>query len=140
MGFSVTFLIVNSWLLIGFNWEPNVISTTDCIFQAHFLHATDFLYKCSVLQLSSIINYSSLLRWHTHVIFESFWINLVINFSMLDRQEEKISRSLMTICNVFCFGEPDYWRKRIMCSGFVSIINSFLGRFLRERLIHVASF
>ena len=32
---------------------------------------------------------------------------------MLERQEEKISRSLMTSCNVFCFGEPDYWRKRI---------------------------
>ena len=30
------------------------------------------------------------------------------NFSMLDRKEEKISRSLMTICNVLCFGEPDY--------------------------------
>ena len=35
----------------------------------------------------------------------------VINFSMLDRQEEKISRSLMTICNIFCFGQPDnsFW-------------------------------
>ena len=31
---------------------------------------------------------------------------------MLDRQEEKISRSLMTICNVFCFGEPDCRRKK----------------------------
>ena len=47
---------------------------------------------------------------------------------MLDRQEEKISRSLMTICNVFCFGWSDYWRKRIMCSGFVSIMNSFFGK------------
>ena len=26
----------------------------------------------------------------------------------------KISSNLMTICYVFCFGEPDYWRKRIM--------------------------
>ena len=46
----------------------------------------------------------------------------------------------MMICNVFCFGEPDYWRKRIMCSRFVSIMNSFLGRYLRERLINVAAF
>ena len=34
----------------------------DCIFQAHFLHATDFLYKYSVLQMSSVINFSSQLR------------------------------------------------------------------------------
>ena len=33
----------------------------------------------------------------------------------------------MTICSVFCFGEPDYWRKR-MCSQFVSIMNSFFGK------------
>ena len=39
---------------------------------------------------------------------------------MLDRQEEKISRSLMTICNVFCFREPDYQRKSLTCSQFVS--------------------
>ena len=44
----------------------------------------------------------------------------MINFSILDRQEEKISRSL----NVFCFGEPDYWKKRI-CSRFASIIKFF---------------
>ena len=62
-------------------------------------------------------------------------MHLAINFSTLDRQEEKISRSLMTICNVLCFGEPDYWRKRIMCSQLV-----FLGRYLRERLINVAEF
>ena len=34
----------------------------DCVFQAHFLHATNFLYKCSVLQMSSVIIFSSYLR------------------------------------------------------------------------------
>ena len=34
----------------------------DCIFQAHFLHATNFLYKCSVLQMFSVINFRSSLR------------------------------------------------------------------------------
>ena len=29
------------------------------MFQAHFLHATIFLFKCSVLQMSSVINFSS---------------------------------------------------------------------------------
>ena len=33
----------------------------------------------------------------------------------------------MTICNVFYFGELDYWRKR-MCSQYVSIMNSFFGK------------
>ena len=41
--------------------------------------------------------------------------------------------------HVFCFGKPYYWRKR-MCSRFASIMNSFLGRYLRERLINVAAF
>ena len=36
----------------------------------------------------------------------------MINVSILDRQGEKISRSLRTLCNVFYFGDPDYWRKR----------------------------
>ena len=54
---------------------------------------------------------------------------------MFDRLEEKTSRSLMKICNVFYFREPDCWRKRIVCSQFVSIVNSFLGTCLRERLI-----
>ena len=44
----------------------------------------------------------------------------------------KISGNLMTICNVFCFGEPDYWRKRIIFSRFVSIMNSFGKVFERK--------
>ena len=39
-----------------------------------------------------------------------------------------------------CFGDPDHWRRKIMCSRFVSIMNSCLGRYLRERLIKVAAF
>ena len=76
----------------------------------------------------------------THVILESFKIHLVMNFFMVDRQEEKIPRSLMTICNVFCSGKPDYQWKRVMSSRFVSITNSFLGVYLRERLINLAAF
>ena len=34
----------------------------DCIFQAHFLHVINFLYNGSVLQMSSVINFSSWLR------------------------------------------------------------------------------
>ena len=52
---------------------------------------------------------------------------------MLHRQEAKMLRSLMAICNIFCFGEPDYWKKRVMCSQFVSIMNSFLGRYFGRK-------
>ena len=31
MGFSVTFLVCNSWLSVGFNWRPTVILTTGCL-------------------------------------------------------------------------------------------------------------
>ena len=34
----------------------------DCFFQAHFLHATNFLCKFFVLQMSSVINFNSQLR------------------------------------------------------------------------------
>ena len=52
---------------------------------------------------------------------------------MLDRQEEKILRSLMTICNVFCFGQPDHLRKTIMSSQFVSIMNKLFGKVFERK-------
>ena len=33
----------------------------DCTFQPHFLHAIKFLCECSVLYMSSVINFSSFL-------------------------------------------------------------------------------
>ena len=36
--------------------------SNDCIFQPYFLHATNLLYRWSVLQMSSVINFSSQLR------------------------------------------------------------------------------
>ena len=45
---------------------------------------------------------------------------------MLDRQEEKISRSLMTICNIFCFGQSDnsFWEGIWKADKYCNILKS----------------
>ena len=56
----------------------------DCIFQTHFLHATDVLYKCSVLQIS----FSSQLRMSDSCDFGKL-LNTPCDKLLYARQTEK---------------------------------------------------
>ena len=58
---------------------------------------------------------------------------------MLDRQEEKISRSLMTICNIFCFGQSDnsFWEGIWKADKYCNILKSHRCDIKAHRVINL---
>ena len=112
----------------------------DCIFQAHFLHATNLLYRWSVLQMSSVINFSSQLRIADSCDFGKL-LNTPCDKILYAHQtgRKNIKELDDDLPCIFL------WRARLLeekDNVFTICFHheQFLGRYLRERLINVAAF
>ena len=112
----------------------------ECIFQAHFLHAANLLYKCSALQISSVINFSNQLCMADCWDFGKL-LNAPCDKLLRARQTER--KSIKELDNNLQYNL--LWRARLLeeKENMITICfhhNHFLGRNLRERQLNVVAF